>query len=218
VQATRRDILKLGGLGIAGAAGMASLPWGGAILNARSASELAEGRMPQPFRARFVRPDVLAPFMSHRDSDGRWVDHFSITEHAARATLAPGLSTYAYSYNGHVPGPTIKIRQGRRAVVRVRNKLPAIHRHFGSESTTSVHLHGSASKPQYDGYASDVTPPGFYKDYHYPNIQPARTLWYHDHGVHHTAYRTPTAVCTRSTTCTTTPRWTCCRRASSTCR
>jgi len=26
-----------------------------------------------------------------------------------------------------------------------------------------------------------------YKDYWYPNFQPARTLWYHDHGVHHTA-------------------------------
>ena len=25
------------------------------------------------------------------------------------------------------------------------------------------------------------------KDYRYPNDQPARTLWYHDHGVHHTA-------------------------------
>jgi FtsP/CotA-like multicopper oxidase with cupredoxin domain len=52
---------------------------------------------------------------------------------------------------------------------------------------TSTHLHGSASLPQYDGYASDVTHPGFFKDYHYPNFQPARTLWYHDHGVHFTA-------------------------------
>jgi len=50
-----------------------------------------------------------------------------------------------------------------------------------------LHLHGSASKPQFDGYASDVTPTGFYKDYHYPNFQPARTLWYQDHGFHHTA-------------------------------
>jgi FtsP/CotA-like multicopper oxidase with cupredoxin domain len=52
---------------------------------------------------------------------------------------------------------------------------------------TSTHLHGSASLPQFDGYASDVTHPGFFKDYHYPNFQPARTLWYHDHGVHFTA-------------------------------
>ncbi len=50
-----------------------------------------------------------------------------------------------------------------------------------------MHLHGSASLPQYDGYASDITNPGQYKDYRYPNWQNARTLWYHDHGVHHTA-------------------------------
>jgi hypothetical protein len=31
--------------------------------------------------------------------------------------------------------------------------------------------------PQNDGYATDLTPPGFYKDYHYPDVQHARTLW-----------------------------------------
>jgi spore coat protein A, manganese oxidase len=50
-----------------------------------------------------------------------------------------------------------------------------------------VHLHGSASLPQYDGYASDVTRRNEFKDYRYPNFQDARTLWYHDHGVHQTA-------------------------------
>lgn len=51
---------------------------------------------------------------------------------------------------------------------------------------TSVHLHGNASLPQHDGYASDTTSCGQYKDYWYPAFQDARTLWYHDHGVHHT--------------------------------
>ena len=50
-----------------------------------------------------------------------------------------------------------------------------------------MHLHGSASLPQYDGYANDVTKPGQRKVYQYPNQQGARTLWYHDHGVHRTA-------------------------------
>jgi FtsP/CotA-like multicopper oxidase with cupredoxin domain len=50
-----------------------------------------------------------------------------------------------------------------------------------------VHLHGNASLPQHDGYASDTTPPRKWKDYWYPTIQDARTLWYHDHGAHHTA-------------------------------
>ena len=67
------------------------------------------------------------------------------------------------------------------------NKLPAAHPFLGYDPWTSTHLHGSASKPQYDGYASDITKVGQTKRYLYPNKQDARTLWYHDHGVHHTA-------------------------------
>ena len=68
------------------------------------------------------------------------------------------------------------------------NRLPKNHPQWEQHPfTTSTHLHGSASLPQHDGYANDVTYPGFYKDYWYPNVQEARTLWYHDHGVHHTA-------------------------------
>ena len=47
-------------------------------------------------------------------------------------------------------------------------------------------------------------PPGYVKDYHYPNFQPARTLWYHDHGVHPTAQNAYSGW-PRSTTCTTRP-------------
>jgi FtsP/CotA-like multicopper oxidase with cupredoxin domain len=116
------------------------------------------------------------------------VDHFSVTERPGSLRVLPGgPSTDVWGYDGLVGGPTIKVRQGRRAVLRVRNHLPARHPGLGSEFTTSTHLHGSASMPQNDGYASDLTPPGFYKDYHYPDVQHARTLWYHDHGVHHTA-------------------------------
>ena len=45
----------------------------------------------------------------------------------------------------------------------------------------------SPSKPQFDGYAGDLTNPGEWKNYQYPNNCTPRTLWYHDHGVHHTA-------------------------------
>jgi len=45
----------------------------------------------------------------------------------------------------------------------------------------STHLHGSPNKPQFDGYANDITVPGNFKNYHYPNNESARTLWYHDH-------------------------------------
>ena len=100
--------------------------------------------------------------------------------------LTGRLKTPVFGYDGVFPGPRIELNQGTPAVVRQRNHLPAVGP-FGQPNKTSTHLHGSASLPEFDGYASDVTAPGEFKDYHYPNFQPARTLWYHDHGVHWTA-------------------------------
>ncbi|WP_233197883.1 multicopper oxidase family protein [Cryobacterium sp. Y57] len=110
-----------------------------------------------------------------------------MSEIAASASILPRLKTPILGYNGIFPGPTLSVDQGTKVVLRVRNKLPATHPLDGHALSTSTHLHGSASLPQYDGYASDITRPGFYKDYQYPNFQPARTLSHHDHGVHNTA-------------------------------
>jgi bilirubin oxidase len=76
------------------------------------------------------------------------------------------------------PGPTFKVRRGTEAVVRFINH---------SDRTNSVHLHGSYSRAPFDGWADDTTGVGEYKDYYYPNAQNARTLWYHDHAIEHTA-------------------------------
>jgi spore coat protein A, manganese oxidase len=186
VEATRRDVLKFGGLGALGAFGVGLLPWGGG-LQAAARPTLPARLRPQPFQTMFQQPPMLRPFKSVRDADGIFTDHFEVVMKAGRAELAPGVQAVVFGYNGIAPGPTVNIMHGRRAVMRVRNQLPDINPLSGQDFSTSVHLHGSASLPQYDGFASDVTAPGFFKDYHYPNIQRARTLWYHDHGVHHTA-------------------------------
>jgi bilirubin oxidase len=81
-------------------------------------------------------------------------------------------------YDGISPGPTFRMTKGREAVVRFKNH---------GDKDLSVHLHGSYSRTPFDGWAEDVTKPGEYKDYYYPNSQSARTLWYHDHAIHHTA-------------------------------
>ena len=182
---SRRNVLLLGGLGVVGA-GALSLPR--AEVEAKSASRLSSAEMPKPFQSAFVKPPVLAPDKTEVDpADGQPVNYYTVTEKAAMASILPRLQTPILGYNGIFPGPTISLDQGTKAVVRVRNQLPATHPNDGHVLATSTHLHGSASLPQYDGYASDVTHPGFFKDYRYPNFQPARTLWYHDHGVHFTA-------------------------------
>ncbi|KAK8137207.1 Cupredoxin [Apiospora sp. TS-2023a] len=81
-------------------------------------------------------------------------------------------------YDGISPGPTFIVPRGTETVVRVMNS---------AELPISVHLHGSPSRGPFDGWAEDVTRPGQYKDYYYPNNEAARMIWYHDHAAGITA-------------------------------
>jgi FtsP/CotA-like multicopper oxidase with cupredoxin domain len=146
------------------------------------ANRMAASKLPQPFTTPFVTPPVATPYRTDAETDVYWM-----YMRPTQTEIIPGYQTTLFAYDGAVPGPTIKVHQGRKTVVRHCNTLPAVHPTLGYEPWTSVHLHGSASLPQFDGYASDITRPDEFKDYRYPNFQPARTLWYHDHGVHHTA-------------------------------
>ncbi|MBD1836086.1 multicopper oxidase domain-containing protein [Cyanobacteria bacterium FACHB-472] len=162
---SRREMLKLGAL----AGGSLLLPIG---LQGRSFAGDAGSPRVTPFSLPFRVPPVLNPVRSDSTTD-----YYQITMRKGQAGILPGKSTQVWGYNGISPGPTIKQRKDRQSVVRFINDV-------GTE--TSVHLHGMASLPQYDGYAEDLTYPGQYKDYIYPNNR-AATLWYHDHAVHETA-------------------------------
>ncbi len=133
-----------------------------------------------------------------RGSEYLGSDYYRITETNVQVQLIPGMWTKMWGYNKSVPGPTIRSylqpdpdnpgrKIPRRTVMQVINDLPKRHPTLGYVPWTSLHLHGSPSKPQFDGYAGDLTNPGEWKNYLYPNNCSPRTLWYHDHGVHHTA-------------------------------
>jgi spore coat protein A len=47
----------------------------------------------------------------------------------------------------------------------------------------SIHLHGSNTEPQSDGYPTDTFTPGQTYVYNFNNNQEAATLWYHDHAL-----------------------------------
>jgi FtsP/CotA-like multicopper oxidase with cupredoxin domain len=179
VALTRRDVIKAGVF--AGAA--MSLPLSRVVSGQSAlASRMPASKLPKPFMTPFVRPPVAVPVRSDETAD-----FYSMHMNPIYTEIVPGYQTLMFGYEGSVPGPTIKVSQGRPALVRHCNTLPTSHPTYGYEPWTSVHLHGSASLPQFDGYASDITRPNQFKDYIYPNVQPARTLWYHDHGLHHTA-------------------------------
>ena len=176
---TRRDMAKLSLLGTAAVALPLERALGGP---ATLANRIATSALPVPFTVPFARPPAIVPVRYDATTD-----YYRVSMEPAMKEIIPGLQTMVWGYNGSVPGPTFRVTKGRRAVVRQVNNLPSRHPVLDYTPWTSVHLHGSASLPQYDGYASDISNPGQWKDYVYPNVQHARTLWYHDHGVHHTA-------------------------------
>ncbi|QWC85862.1 multicopper oxidase domain-containing protein [Nocardioidaceae bacterium] len=176
---SRRELMKLS---LAGGVAL-GLPVQRAFAGEDNLSDrLPDSALPQPYTVPFRRVPALRPVQSDATTD-----YYRLAMHPVVAEVIAGYRTPMWGYNGLVPGPTIRQRRGRASVVRCVNQLPAEHPTLDYVPWTSLHLHGSASLPQYDGYASDITMPGQWKDYRYPNTQQARTLWYHDHGVHHTA-------------------------------
>jgi len=189
MQLSRRDLLKVG---LFSSAALMLPAERVARTQLAIANRMPQSGLPEFFSLPFARPPRAVPSSSVGDTD-----YFELRQEAAQVPiLGPGRpTTEIWGYNdlhgptGHAttPGPTIHVEKGRKAVVRQINALPGRHPRWGYQVWTSTHLHGSCSLPEYDGYASDITPPGSFKDYHYPNIQDGRTLWYHDHGVHITA-------------------------------
>jgi FtsP/CotA-like multicopper oxidase with cupredoxin domain len=121
------------------------------------------------FELPFRTPPVLAPV-----STDATTDYYEVTQMKNRVELLPGLRTEVWGYNGLFPGPTIRARSGRRAVVRQTNALP---------EPVSVHLHGGVQRPESDGYPTDAIPPGGTKEYDYANARRGATLFYHDHAM-----------------------------------
>jgi FtsP/CotA-like multicopper oxidase with cupredoxin domain len=197
---SRRDLLKIA---VAGGAAM-TLPLERVAFTSGSAKRMATSAMPKPFTLPFVTPPTLGSSgslsMPCPDGMTRSYPRYDIVQRFGVADIMPGYKTPVFGYNGLVPGPTLRVNRGTPVTVRQTNLLqqppaapyqnvaaPSSYTSDPWQRSTSTHLHGSASLPQYDGYASDITYPGQVKTYFYPNCQDARTLWYHDHGVHHTS-------------------------------
>jgi len=99
---------------------------------------------------------------------------FDLETSVIRWTILPGVTVDGYAFNGQIPGPTLRFRQGERIRINVRNHLP--------ESTT-VHWHGLILPNVMDG-AAHVTQDPIQKGgvYHY-EFTPVQygTYLYHSH-------------------------------------
>jgi spore coat protein A len=164
---TRREMLSLGGTALlAAAAGRNSLAFGAV----KSPEDLAQWRFAQPLRI----PPVLSPVRVDADTD-----YYEITQKEADIEILPKIVTRVWGYEGMFPGPTIKARRGRTAVVRQTNQLT---------HETVVHLHGGVTETDSDGFPTDMIMPGQSRSYVYSNKGRGATLWYHDHAMDRTAH------------------------------
>jgi spore coat protein A len=110
-------------------------------------------------------------------------------------------ATPSWGYNGQFP-PTFNVQSGKPIAVKWNNALPGTHflpidpTIHGAEPPTPqvrtvVHLHGSPSMPESDGYPEAWFTNGFKQTgpffttqvYNYPNNIRATQLWYHDHAL-----------------------------------
>ena len=119
-------------------------------------------------------PRVLEPIESTADADV-----YEVTMKKGKAQILDGPETEIWGYDGEWPGPTIRARSGRTAIVRHANQLP---------EQMSVHLHGASTPPDSDGHPNDFFQPGQTREYVYPNRMDAASLWYHDHVIDRTGH------------------------------
>ena len=195
----RRTFLKIVG-GAAGAT--AALGSGGLLVPARRASAQLSLT---PFVDPLPIPRVISPSSNRTDDEGSDVPLFKITMQPFRQKLHRDLRpTPLWGYNAQYPGPTFEARRGEPIDVLWTNNLPRTHllqsaidnTLHGDEPgepfvRTVVHLHGAKVRPDSDGYPEAWFTNGFgqtgpffdNRTYHYPNDQPATTLWYHDHAL-----------------------------------
>ncbi|MFC5823086.1 multicopper oxidase family protein, partial [Nonomuraea insulae] len=167
---SRRDVLRLLGVGAVAAAGAQ----GCSLIAGTPQPQLltSAAALPKPYAVPLPVPEAAKPV---RSTGG--VDFYELTERAAEAEMLPGLRTPIWGYGGTFPGPTIRARSGRRTVVKLINQLG---------EPTVLHLHGGHTPPESDGYPTDLVAPGASREYVFPLEQRAATLWYHDHRMDYT--------------------------------
>src|SRR4051812_25984863 len=117
--------------------------------------------------------DLKLPEAVDRNPDPHIVE-IDLDARVASVEIGPGLRTEAWTYNGGLPGPLIRVHRGDRLIVHFSNHLP---------QPTTVHWHGLRLPIQMDG-VPDVSQPAvpeggtFTYDFVVPD---AGLYWYHPH-------------------------------------
>jgi manganese oxidase len=110
--------------------------------------------------------------LKYREIDG--VKEFNLTAQRVLWPIMEGVTVTAWTYNGMLPGPMIRVTEGDRVRVVVKNELP---------EATTIHWHGLTLEHNMDGVASISQPaiePGEVFTYEF-TAEPAGSFMYHSH-------------------------------------
>jgi plastocyanin len=134
--------------------------------------QLKNGANTEGVGAQLMAPKVLP--------DG--TKEFELTAQVVDWEVEPGKTVQAWTYNGTVPGPTIKVQPGDRVRVVLDNQLP---------QSTAIHFHGITTPNAMDGVpyvTQDPVKPGESFTYEFVAQGPAVGM-YHSH--HHAEHQVP---------------------------
>lgn len=181
VRLSRRDLLRAG---LAGAAGLAAA--GGALTLRPTGARASQDSRPGPGSHDVlapvgdVRPDLFDPtaFLTHFDTgrvsrlpSGQVLREYDLVAVDREIEVAPGVFFPAWTFNGQVPGPTIRCTEGDR--VRVRFVNAGSHPH-------TIHFHGIHAADM-DG-VFEIVQPGEHYVYEF-DAEPFGLHLYHCHAV-----------------------------------
>jgi FtsP/CotA-like multicopper oxidase with cupredoxin domain len=150
--------------------GMATSTPGSMMANNPEASHMME-----PITAPNVQPATETEGgkpLQFREENG--IKIFGLTAQAVKWNILDSVAVTAYTYNGTVPGPMIRVTEGDQIRIVVKNELP---------DATTIHWHGVEVPNAMDGVpgvTQDPIEPGETFTYEF-TAKPAGTFMYHSH-------------------------------------
>ncbi|GAA3368870.1 multicopper oxidase family protein [Streptomyces sannanensis] len=100
---------------------------------------------------------------------------YTLTAQEAKIELASGRTVDAWTFNGQIPGPELRMKQGELVEITLVNKL--------KDTPVSTHWHGLDVPNGEDGVAGvtqDAVQPGGTYTYRF-RVKERGTFWYHSH-------------------------------------
>jgi len=111
---------------------------------------------------------------AHDENDDPHVFETKLTARVENIEILPGTTTPIWSYDGMLPGPTIRLTAGDNLLVHFQNDLP---------EATTIHWHGLRIPVEMDGtpgHSQDEVLPGGSFTYEFVVPDPG-LYWYHPH-------------------------------------